>query len=105
MTPPSPTIPPVTPPPWLAEAASRHYGFPVPLRGTPKRVEWAEKLRRVRLATARRQDDMVLVAALAIVKDATWWKAAAEVPLAEIKWPSPDQVEDPRDSDQPHPGF
>ena len=81
------------PPPWLTEASTGRPARPVALQGSAKQVLWAENLRRARLGYLRRCGSPALVAALSIVRDATWWIAHAEVPLAEIKWPSREQVE------------
>src|SRR3954453_23054619 len=84
--------PPTSLPEWLAELARSAPAKPVPLRGTSKQVGWAEQLRKVRLTYVRAKRDETLLAALSLIEDSTWWLANRDAPLAELDWPSPDQV-------------
>jgi hypothetical protein len=84
-------LPAVRPPPWLIEVAAGHTGPPVPLRGTPRQIAWAERLRSSRLAFCRRRAPE-LVGILSTITDATWWIANGESGLGDLKWPSPDQT-------------
>jgi hypothetical protein len=83
--------PPPPPPDWLLALGRAHTGPPVPIRGSPKQVTWVERLRQVRLVSARCRAPE-LVGVLSVISDAGWWIAHAETPLTEVRWPTPEQT-------------